>query len=203
MDRERVYKIPGLSDRSCINQPREAKLETTKLMAWCDPLPEWNAKILRVKSYFRQERSTYVLQNIKTYVLRCTTIGFKQKYGHRSSRRADINLRYKCEFTVEIGQYFVGRRSWDCVIWHHSCSYFYAILCKNTWSFHRIEDVAVFLLLMSLKWLHNQGNLSTAWCNGVCHSGMASLRQANVGNDMKNILYLWFSHFTLTETHWC
>ena len=32
---------------------------------------------------------------------------------------------------------------------------------KNTWSQHRIEDVAVFLLLMSLKWLCNPGNLST------------------------------------------
>ena len=127
--------------------------------------PEWNARILRVKSYFRHERSTYVLQNIKTYVLRCTTIGFKQKYEHRSSRRADMNLRYKSEFTVEIGQYFVGRRSLDCVIWHHSYLYFYIkrhILRKNIWSQHRIEDVAVFLLLMSLKWLRNPGNLSTA-----------------------------------------
>ena len=28
-----------------------------------------------------------------------------------------------------------------------------------------------------------------------------TLRQANAGNVMKNILYVWFSHFTLTETH--
>ena len=28
------------------------------------------------------------------------------------------------EFTMEIDQYFVGRRSWYCVIWHHACSYF-------------------------------------------------------------------------------
>ena len=27
------------------------------------------------------------------------------------------------------------------------------------------------------------------------------LRQANAGNDMKNILHIWFSHFTLTEIH--
>ena len=30
---------------------------------------------------------------------------------------------------------------------------------------------------------------------------MTSLQQANVDNDMKNILHIWFSHFTLTETH--
>ena len=76
-----------------------------------------------------------------------------------------MNLRYKSEFTVEIGQYFVGRRSWDCVIWHNSCSYFYIKrhTLQNTWSQHRIEDVALFLLLMSLEWLRNQGNLSTVW----------------------------------------
>ena len=28
-----------------------------------------------------------------------------------------------------------------------------------------------------------------------------TLRQANAGNDMKNILYIWFSHCALTETH--
>ena len=28
-----------------------------------------------------------------------------------------------------------------------------------------------------------------------------TLRQANAGNYMKNILYVWFSHLTLTETH--
>ena len=35
---------------------------------------------------------------------------------------------------------------------------------------------------------------------------LTSLRQATElhrGNDMKNILYIWFSHFTLTETHRC
>ena len=29
----------------------------------------------------------------------------------------------------------------------------------------------------------------------------STLRQANAENDMKNILYIWFSHFTLTGTH--
>ena len=31
--------------------------------------------------------------------------------------------------------------------------------------------------------------------------GLTYLWQANVG--YKNILHIWFSHFTLTETHWC
>ena len=32
---------------------------------------------------------------------------------------------------------------------------------------------------------------------------LTSLRQANIGNDMKNILYISFSNFALTETHRC
>ena len=47
-------------------------------------------------------------KNIKTYVLRCTTIGFKQKYGHKSSRRADMNLRCKSETSQAGGGYPVG-----------------------------------------------------------------------------------------------
>ena len=31
--------------------------------------------------------------------------------------------------------------------------------------------------------------------------GMPSLRQANMGNDMKNILFISFSQFTSAETH--
>ena len=45
---------------------------------------------------------------IKTYVLRCTTIGFKQKYGHSDGVLTDMNmmnLRCKSVFT-EIGQYW-------------------------------------------------------------------------------------------------
>ena len=40
--------------------------------------------------------------------------------------------------------------------------------------------------------------------NVVWH--LTLLRQAtelHTGNDMKNILYIWFSYFTLTETHRC
>ena len=33
------------------------------------------------------------------------------------------------------------------------------------------------------------------------YTWLTTLRQANAGNDMKNILYVSFSHFTLTETH--
>ena len=43
-----------------------------------------------------------------------------------------------------------------------------------------------------VKWLCNQGTLVLR--------GMTSLRQANAGNDMKNILYICFSHFALPET---
>ena len=50
-------------------------------------------------------------ENIEKYALRCTTIGFKQKCGHKSSRCVDMNLRCRSEFAAEIGQYFVGHRS--------------------------------------------------------------------------------------------
>ena len=33
------------------------------------------------------------------------------------------------------------------------------------------------------------------------HVVLTTLWQANAGNDMKDILYVWFSHFPLTETH--
>ena len=51
------------------------------------------------------------------FFLRCTTIGFRQKYGHKTSIRtgyADMDLRWKSDFTAKIGQYFVRRRlsSW-------------------------------------------------------------------------------------------
>ena len=75
---------------------------------------------------FAMNGSLNYYENIEKYVLRCTTIGFKQKYGHKSSRRADMNLQCRSEFPAEIGpRYFVGCRSWDCVIWHHYFSYLY------------------------------------------------------------------------------
>ena len=44
-------------------------------------------------------------KNIKMYGLRCTIIGLKEEYGHNTSRRADMNLRFKP--TAKIGQFFV------------------------------------------------------------------------------------------------
>ena len=44
-------------------------------------------------------------KDIKMYVLRCTTIGLKQECGHKTSRGADMNLRFNP--TAKIGQFFV------------------------------------------------------------------------------------------------
>ena len=65
---------------------------------------------------FAMNGSLKYYENIENYVLRCTTIGFKQKYGHKSSRRADMNLRCRFEFAAEIGQYFVGRYDQEIVL---------------------------------------------------------------------------------------
>ena len=43
-------------------------------------------------------------KNIKMYVLGFTTIGLKQECGHKTSRRADMNLGFKP--TAKIGQFF-------------------------------------------------------------------------------------------------
>ena len=63
-------------------------------------------------------------------VLRCTIIGFKQKYGHSSWRSADesamrsrVHGGNRSVFWYWTG--VVGRRSWDCVIWRHPCSNIY------------------------------------------------------------------------------
>ena len=75
-----------------------------------------------------------------------------------------MNLWYKSEFTVEIGQYFVGRRSWHCVIWHHSCSYFY--IKRHTLQKYLIatSNWRCSCIFFYCWWvLSDQGNLSTAW----------------------------------------
>ena len=60
------------------------------------------------------ERTT-ITKNIKMYVLRCATIGLQQECGHKTSRRADMNLRFKP--TAKIGQFlYIRRRKWDCVL---------------------------------------------------------------------------------------
>ena len=106
-----------------------------------------------------------------------------------------MNLRYKSEFTVEIGQNFVGRRSSDCVIWHHSYSYFLhktPYFAKNTWSQHRIEDVAVFYCW----WVLSDCAIWETWVQ----RSMASLRQANMGNDMKKF-FTFDSHILPWQRH--
>ena len=101
-------------------------------------------------------------ENIEKYALRCTIIGFKQKYGRKSSRRADMNLRCSSEFAAEIGQYFVGHRSWDCVNWRHSCSYLY--IKYHTLQIYLMEASnrrcsCIIYCWWVFKWLRNQGNL--------------------------------------------
>ena len=75
------------------------------------------------------------------------------------------------------------------------------ILYRNTWSKHRVGDVAVLLLLMTLKWLRNQRNFEyhVVWFHLFTTTG----QRGKLLIIWKNILYLWFSHFTLTETHRC
>ena len=133
--------------------------------------------------------------------LQCTTIVFKQKYGHRSTRRADMNrMNLWCEsvFTAEIGQYWVvGRRSWDCVIWRQPCSYIYI-------KHHTIEKYFIETSNRRCIFIVDESYYCAIRVTWV-QRGMTSLRlwrQTNVGN-MKNILCLWFSHFTLTAAHLC
>ena len=47
------------------------------------------------------ERTT-ITKNIKMYVLRRTIIGLKQECGHKTSRCADMNLRFKPHFTAKM-----------------------------------------------------------------------------------------------------
>ena len=108
-------------------------------------------------------------------------------------------------FTMGIGQFWViGHRSWNCVIWRHSCSYIY--IKHHTIEKYLIEASnrrCIFLLMMSLAWLRNKQIMET-WVP----SGVTSLRhwwQLDQRGKWykKNIIYLWFSHFTLTGAHQC
>ena len=76
----------------------------------------------------------------------------------------------------------VDRRPWDRVIWHHFCSNIYIKHHTIEKYLNETSNWRCILLLMSLKWLRKQGN---------CRPMREMVR--------KNILYLWFSHFTLTE----
>ena len=51
-----------------------------------------------------------------------------------------------------------------------------------------------WFLLMTLKWLRN----NKTWVRSMWHDCTPT---GNMVNDMKNILSIWFSHFTVTETH--
>ena len=97
-------------------------------------------------------------------------------------------------FTMGIGQFWViSHRSWDCVIWRHSCSYIY--IKHHTIEKYLIEASnrrCIFLLMMSLVWLRNKQIMET-WVP----SGMTSpqhWRQTNVGNDIKKILFTFDFH---------
>ena len=158
--------------------------------------------IARLSGSERLRRSTakillaLLYKYIKTHVLRCTIIGFKQKYGHSSSRSADEsamrsrvhggNRSVFCPGILVLNCWVVGRRSWDCVIWRHPCSNIYI-------KHHTIEKCLIETSNRRLvwwvspggKWLHNQGNFRPT-------------REM-----IENILYVWFSHFTFTEAHRC
>ena len=139
-----------------------------------------------------------VTKTLKKYVLWCTTIGFKEKYGHKSLRRDDMNLRCQSEFTAEIGHYF--RRSQIIRLCYLMSFIFISlpvtqntILYGNTWSKHRIGDVAVFFCW----WVLCDCAIRETW---VPH-GMASLQQANVGNDMKKIFFTFDFHILPQQGH--
>ena len=103
----------------------------------------------------------------------------------------DTNLSSRWKY---LGQYFVGRRSWDCVIWHHSCSYFNIkepyfakILDRN------IECSCIFYCW----WVLSDCAIRETWVP----RGMASLRQANLGNDMKKYSLPLIFTFYLDKRH--
>ena len=81
-------------------------------------------------------------KNIKLCILRSTTIGLKQECGYKTSRRADMNLRFKP--TAKIGQFFVptSQKVGLCVdvIRRHSCS-LYVVLPIDMYIYINIERV--------------------------------------------------------------
>ena len=128
---------------------------------------------------------------IKTHVLWCTTIGFKQKYGHRGVL---MNLRCKAVFTAEIGQYsgieLLSRRSQIMRLCYltpflfkylHKTPYYREILDRN------IESEMFYC------W----------WVSPVSDCAIRETSDQRGKWYEKNIFYVWFSHFTLTEAHRC
>ena len=91
-----------------------------------------------------------------------------------------------------------GRRSWNCVIWRHSFSHFY--IKHHTLQIYLIETSNWRCsCIFYCWWVLSDCAIRETWEP----RSMASLRQAKAGNDMKNIICLWFSHFNLAETHRC
>ena len=107
-------------------------------------------------------------KNINMYVLWCTTIGLKQEYGHKTSRRADMNLRFKPHFMAEIDQFFwyLRRSKWDRadVIWRHSC--LYVVLSIDMYIYIHIERViAIYIELLASQFTRlgdNRRNVNTS-----------------------------------------
>ena len=92
------------------------------------------------------------------------------------------------EFCLRLKPYLVVQIASD-VLTEHCCQ-----VCILAMMFCRSD--CRLCAGMCGKWLRNQGNSS--YQRTTCF-GLLTLRLSN----MKNILYIWFSHFTLTEAHWC
>ena len=143
---------------------------------------------------FAMNGSLKYYENIEKYILRCTTIGFKQNYGHKSSRSADMNLWCRSEF----GNKSVFRRLQIMRLCYlmpflfislHKTPYFTETLERN------IESKTQ-LYFYCWRFLSDCAIVET-W---IPH-GMASLRQVDVGNYMtKYSLPLIFTFYLNRDT---
>ena len=116
----------------------------------------------------------------QTYVLRCTTIGFKQRYGHKSSRRA--HLDYEANIRFHGGNRSVFRSS-QIMILCYMTSFLFMSLYKIPY-FTEILDRNIELemwLHFYCWWVWSDCAIRETWVL----RGKGSLRQANVGNYMK------------------
>ena len=99
-------------------------------------------------------------------------------------------------FTVGIGQFWVvGRRSWDCVIWRHSCSYIYI-------KHHTIEKYLIETSNRRCNYFHWWWVCMIMKTSVPC--GMTSLRhwrQTNVGNDVKKTWFTFDCHILPYQGH--
>ena len=83
---------------------------------WSETLRYYGSNVL-----FTMIEAITITKSIKVYVLLCATIGFKQRYGHKTLRHAVMNLWYKSDFMAEIGPYFIDRKLCVDVIWCQAC----------------------------------------------------------------------------------